>query len=162
MNMILRRLLIVVILSSVSAAAWAAAEDAFLSRGAVFVKNVTVIDGLGNPPVKGQDILIENGKVAAITGTGEASAPAGATIIEGDGLTAMPGLIDLHIHLAGGWTGGLVMRDKYPRSTELAGIQQTLASYLYSGVTTVLDVGNVQPLSRRSRRSRTRSRDDHF
>ena len=54
----------------------------------------------------------------------------------------MPGLIDMHIHLQGGWTGGNAMPEKYKSGISDAEVQQTLSAFLYSGVTTVLDVGN--------------------
>ena len=67
-------------------------------------------------------------------------------MIDGSGLTAMPGLIDMHFHLKGGWSGGNAMQDKYPPSEFLTpkAIQQNLAALLYSGVTTGLDMGSTQ------------------
>ena len=47
----------------------------------------------------------------------------------------IPGMMDVHIHLHGGFS-------KPP--DERAGIR-AMQSYLYCGVTTVLDVGNNQP-----------------
>ena len=43
-------------------------------------------------------IAVENGKIVAIT-TG--AAPAGATVVDLRGHTILPGLIDMHVHLAG-------------------------------------------------------------
>ena len=54
----------------------------------------------------------------------------------------MPGLIDMHIHLKGGWTGGNAMPEKYKSGKSDAEVQQTLSAFLYSGVTTVFDMGN--------------------
>jgi len=48
----------------------------------------------------------------------------------------------LHIHLKGGWTGGNAMPEKYSAGKSDPELQQTLSAFLYSGVTTVLDVGN--------------------
>ena len=66
------------------------------------ISNVTLIDGLRNQPVPGQDIAILDGKIAAIGATGAVKAPESATVIDGTGLTAMPGLIDMHVHVQGG------------------------------------------------------------
>ena len=56
----------------------AADADKYLERGDFLLRNVTVIDGLGNAPLAGQDIYIRQGKIAAITATGEEPVPAGA------------------------------------------------------------------------------------
>ena len=87
-------------LTAFVAIANAAVQDEYLSEGPLFVQNVTVIDGMGNPPVEGQDILIQDGQISAINATGTTSAPEGATVIDGKGLTAMPGLIDMHSRMA--------------------------------------------------------------
>ncbi len=48
----------------------------------------------------------------------------------------MPGLADMHVHLLGGWDG---------EGVDMLGYRRYLSSLLYSGITTVLDTGNVQP-----------------
>ena len=101
-----------------------------------------MIDGLGNAPVDNQDILIVDGAISEIGPGGSLEAPAGALRIDGRGLSAMPGLIDMHIHLKGGWTGGNALPEKYTSGRTDPELQQTLSAFLYSGVTTVLDVGN--------------------
>jgi len=62
--------------------------------------------------------------------------PSGTRVIDARGKTAMPGLSDMHVHLTGGWDG---------ETTDLLGYQNYMNSLLYSGVTTVLDTGNVPP-----------------
>ena len=144
MNRIINQLAAVFCLCMLSAGCWSQASSDYLSDGPVFISNVTVIDGLGNDPVSGQNILIVDGKISAITDSSESAAPAGATVIDGDGLTAYPGLIDLHYHLKGGWSGGNAMQEKYPPSELLtdSAIQQSLAAMLYAGVTAALDMGS--------------------
>ena len=44
------------------------------------------------------DITIANGRIAEVAAAGRA-AMSGATVLEGDGLIALPGLVDLHTHL---------------------------------------------------------------
>lgn len=116
----------------------------YLSSGPILISNVTVIDGLGNEPVTEQDILISGGKIVEIVTAGQINAPAEAKIVDGTGLTALPGLIDMHFHLKGGWSGGNAMQEKYPPSELLThkAIQQNLAALLYAGVTTGLDMGS--------------------
>lgn len=61
-----------------------------------FIQNAHVIDPSDERDFNG-DILIENGVIADIGE--ELSAPENAVIVNGEGLTAAPGLIDLHVHL---------------------------------------------------------------
>lgn len=63
----------------------------------VLLRNVRLVDVAGGTVREGQSILIENGR---ITGVGPAlQAPAGAKIIDGQGGTAVPGLVLMHEHL---------------------------------------------------------------
>ena len=142
MNLLANKTAVTTFLCLISAGCWSQSDSQYLSDGPVLISNVTVIDGLGNAPVVGQDILIIDGKIASITATKEIDAPSGATVI--DGLTAYPGLIDLHYHLKGGWSGGNAMQDKYPPSELLedSALQQSLAALLYAGVTAALDMGS--------------------
>ena len=105
----------------------ACAQDGpgYSHTGDSLVSGVRLIDGLGNAPVENQDILIVDGKIAAIGPAGSIDAPADAMKIDGAGMTAMPGLIDMHIHLQGGWTGGNAMPEKYPNGKSDAEVQQT-------------------------------------
>ncbi len=118
------------------------AEPAYSHTGPTLISNVTVIDGLGNAPVAAQDIAIVKGKIAAIGATGNVEPPEGALKIDGTGLTAMPGLMDLHTHLQGGWANGLIPGKRYEVRRDDASVQQRLSGYVYGGVTTVLDMGN--------------------
>ena len=131
---------------SLCTGAHAQVENDYLSSGPIFISNITVIDGLGNEPVAGRDIYIADGKIDEIRQTGSIAAPEGALQIDGTGLTAMPGLVEMHFHLKGGWSGGNAMQDKYPPSELLThkAIQQNLAALLYAGVTTGLDMGSTQ------------------
>ncbi|MEH6550684.1 MAG: amidohydrolase family protein [Pseudomonadales bacterium] len=113
----------------------------YAHTGPTIITNVAVIDGLGNPPVTGQDITLVDGKIAAIGATGSVKSPDGALRIDGTGMTAMPGLMDLHVHLQGGWANGLIPGERYAVRLDDESVQQRLNGYVYSGVTTVLDVG---------------------
>lgn len=129
---------------SLSCPALAQVESDYLSDGPILISNIAVIDGLGNRPAAGQDILITGGKIEEISNSGSINPPKDALTIDGSGLTAMPGLIDMHFHLKGGWSGGNAMQDKYPPSELFThkSIQQNLAALLYAGVTTGLDMGS--------------------
>jgi imidazolonepropionase-like amidohydrolase len=110
--------------------------------GPTLIKNIRVIDGLGNKPKKKQDILIVDGKIADIGPSGSFDAPKNALKIDGNGLTAMPGLIDMHIHLQGSWAHGNLEGEKYAIRYDDDAIQQRLNGYMYAGVTTLFEMGN--------------------
>lgn len=97
----------------------------------VAITNVRVIDGLANPPVEGQTVVISGGKITSI-GTG--AAPAGARIIDGTGKTLLPGMVGLHDH-SYYTTAGRTVQSNF--SAPLL--------YLASGVTTIRTTGANNP-----------------
>ena len=65
-------------------------------------RNAAVLDGTGAPPWRG-DVLVDGNRVADVLPTGRAvprPAPPDATIIECNGATLMPGLVEPHAHLS--------------------------------------------------------------
>mgnify|MGYP000741867464 CR=1 FL=1 len=72
------------------------AEFAQEEKNMILITNVNVWDGL-SAKAKSADVLIEGNKVASISA--EAVSAPGATVIEGNGRTLMPGLIDMHTHV---------------------------------------------------------------
>ena len=122
--------------------AFAAVADQYLSGSEFLIKDVTVIDGMGNVEKPHQDIFISNGKIVSILPSGQEQPNNTMIVIDGKGLTAMPGLVDSHIHIRSEWHGGVVLSDKYPQNNTFNQLQQTYAAYLYAGVTTVFDVGD--------------------
>ena len=82
-------------------------------------------------------MLIADGKIQAVGKTGSLDMPKDARIIDGGGLTVMPGLIDAHIHVQGGWRGG---NDNGMRPLTL---KWDLLALLYSGFTHAFDAGNI-------------------
>ena len=59
----------------------------------ILIRNVHILDPVNNRDETG-DILIRDGRFAS-----SALADDTAQIIDGTGLTAAPGLVDLHVHL---------------------------------------------------------------
>ena len=60
-----------------------------------------LIDGTGAEPLRDGVVLIEDGIIQAVGQRDSVKVPTGADIINGTGLTVMPGMIDAHIHLVG-------------------------------------------------------------
>jgi len=57
------------------------------------IRGASVYDGLGRPPVRA-DVGVRDGRVVEI---GRIAEPA-AQRVDADGLTLMPGIVDLHTH----------------------------------------------------------------
>jgi imidazolonepropionase-like amidohydrolase len=138
MKQIMRVLTCAGVLTALSLATAQAQETPrYAHTGPTLVAGVRLIDGLGNAPVENQDILIADGKIARIGPGGTLEAPDGAITIDGKGMTAIPGLIDMHIHLQGSWAHGNIEGEKYAIRYDDEAIQQRLSGYLYAGVTTL-------------------------
>jgi len=104
------------------------------------LRNVTVIDGTGAPPVAERSIIIRGGVIAAIQPAAD-SLPRDLPVRDMRGRFVIPGLIDAHVHLG--------TRERPPGLME-----GVLRAAFMGGVTTVRDMGGshaiVHPLARRS------------
>ena len=105
------------------------AQPALVPLVPLVIDNVTVIDGTGAPPATGVSVVIDGGRFVAVSK--DVNAPPGAERIDGTGQFAIPGLMDMHVHLRGGRAG----------SSPSDGLR-ALHGYLYSGVTSIYDAGN--------------------
>jgi len=63
----------------------------------ILVKNARLLDGIHWQATEHQDMLIRDGRIAAVGG--KLAAPPGAKVIDAGGETLMPGLIMMHEHL---------------------------------------------------------------
>ncbi|MGH8521633.1 MAG: amidohydrolase family protein, partial [Gammaproteobacteria bacterium] len=110
----------------------------------------TLIDGTGRASRPDATVLIENEHISAVGNTSALTIPKNAKIFDVSGKWIVPGLIDAHVHFF--QSGGLYTRPDVidlravrPYEKEIAGIREqlpaTLARYLASGVTSVVDMG---------------------
>src|ERR1700733_15821559 len=103
------------------------------------IEHVTLIDGM-HVPQPDMTIAVEGERIAAVTPSAIAHGLKGRRI-DGKGKYLIPGLIDVHIHLRGGFdASGKVDAELAPPNHD-EGVA-ALASFLYAGVTTVFDAGN--------------------
>ncbi|KQV08049.1 dihydroorotase [Leifsonia sp. Root112D2] len=105
------------------------------------------------------DLLVENGR---ITETGSGLSKAGASVVDADGLIALPGLVDLHTHLrepgfeqsetvltgtraaaAGGFTAVFAMANTSPVADTAGVVEQVLSLGERAGYATVRPIGAV-------------------
>lgn len=105
--------------------------------GQLSIENVTLIDGTGRPAKPNSCVVVQGDRIASVGGC-PAWIPAGARRIDGRGKFLIPGLMDVHVHLRG---GGSPLETANRAPDERTGIR-ALQSYLYCGVTTILDLGN--------------------
>lgn len=112
---------------------------------AVLIKDVGVLDVDSGRIARHRDVLLADGRISLIMETGKIAVPAGAVELSGEGATLLPGLIDMHGHIGNAsepsWLG------------KLPNPNRNLQSYLYSGVTTVLDPADMsdQAFKRRAK-----------
>lgn len=101
------------------------------SQGVAYV-GATVWDGTGSAPVPGVTIVVDGGRITAIS-TG--SAPSGTQVVSLEGKFVIPGLIDVHAHVSGRWAPEGVTGE----ADRIRGDLEVFAKY---GVTTVNSLGD--------------------
>ncbi len=127
-----------------------------------------MIDGLGTEAVPKRDVLIQDGRIARIAVTTMiADIPENAKIIDGEGLTVMPGIIDGHTHMGGIdysvsnlnaeiWkdvSGMEIYQHMFAYGSQggIDGMQRYNEANLYAGVTTIVEVGGSDEISTKIR-----------
>lgn len=83
------------------------------------------------PFVSGDTITIEDGRISEVGSASRNSVESADVVIDADGMTAIPGLIDSHVHVTFG--------DYTPRQRTVG----YLESYLHGGVTTAISASEV-------------------
>ena len=115
--------------------ALAAAQDEAPAR--TLFTNVAVWDGTSEALQPGMNVLIEGNKVAQISA--DAISAAGATVVEGNGRTLMPGLIDMHTHVM--FPQGLPAHEtEWVAASSGMMARETFELYLKMGFTTLRDM----------------------
>ncbi len=106
------------------------------SAANLLFENVTLIDGTGTAPIVGASVLVKNDRIDLVSPV-PLKHEAGVQVIDGTGKFLMPGLIDSHVHIG----ANAVTEDEF-QNQRLMGVR-ALHSFLYLGVTSVYDSGNV-------------------
>jgi hypothetical protein len=65
----------------------------------IVITNARIIDGTGAAPLERGRIVIQGDRIVRLGRVEEVATPAGAEIVDVDGRTVIPGLIDLHFHI---------------------------------------------------------------
>lgn len=75
------------------------AADAQEGSGTLVLVGGMLLDGYEAPPLHRAAVVIEDNRIVAVGPASEIDIPAGAEIVNTEGMTMLPGLIDLHVHL---------------------------------------------------------------
>ena len=123
--------------------------------------NCILLDGtLDMVPQRGKALLISGGRIEKIVE--EAQLPRGWKKIDLDGQYVMPGLINLHVHLAGSGKPKrkqtdpvkavkLVTANNLTKAVGMKLVEGYARQQLYSGTTTIRTVGGIQDFDSRTR-----------
>ncbi|MES2304318.1 MAG: amidohydrolase family protein [Gemmatimonadota bacterium] len=104
--------------------------------------HVRLIDGRGGAPIADATVVVRGDRITAAGAASQVSTPAGARVIDGRGMSLMPGLADMHTHLSGGWDG---------ETADWLGGRVTMNALLYNGITSAFDPGDVTSYVRQLR-----------
>jgi imidazolonepropionase-like amidohydrolase len=106
------------------------------------VRGGRILDGYGGPPIENGVILVSGEKIVAVGPEYAVAIPRGVPIVDTEGMTVLPGLVDMHVHLQ------LLGHGDYRRWHELYGdrladLVMPIAArqLLMAGVTTARDLG---------------------
>ncbi len=94
----IRRILLVAAVFALLLAPRAMSQSASGSS-VIAITGGMLVDGNGGPPVHDAVVVIRDERIAAAGPRGTVAIPNGAKIINAGGMTVMPGLWDLHVHL---------------------------------------------------------------
>jgi imidazolonepropionase-like amidohydrolase len=102
----------------------------------------TLIDGYGGPPIRNSVILIDGERISDVGHVGGLEIPDGAEIISTEGMSVLPGLWDMHVHLMINGHSDYVHWDKtYPPVFESVIMPASALQLLLAGVTSARDLG---------------------
>ncbi len=101
----------------------------------------TLIDGTGAPPITDSVVLIDGERIAAVGRRGDVSFPDGTQSLQLEGRYLLPGLIDGHVHLQSLGVASYQGRFQVFGEELVERIAKHAKQHLFSGVTTVFDVG---------------------
>ncbi|MBL7855149.1 MAG: amidohydrolase family protein [Cyclobacteriaceae bacterium] len=102
----------------------------------------TLIDGYGGKPLANAVIIIEGERIKAIGTVGNIEIPKGAEIISTEGMSVMPGLWDMHVHLMiNGHSDYSHWDKKYMKLQKDVIMPSSAHQLLLAGVTSARDLG---------------------
>lgn len=102
----------------------------------------TLIDGFGSNPIRNSVILIDGERIMKVGRIGDFELPPNTEIISTEGMSVMPGLWDMHVHLMITGHSNYTYWDKtYPPLFESVIMPASAHQLLMAGVTSARDLG---------------------
>ncbi|HWV39182.1 MAG TPA: amidohydrolase family protein [Vulgatibacter sp.] len=99
------------------------------------ITNVRVFTGLEDELTQPVDVLLSGGRIAKVSHPGRLEAPAGAEVVDGEGRTLIPGLVDMNVRLG-------TFEDVPPWAGAIVEPRLQAEALIYSGITTAVAVGH--------------------
>ncbi len=102
----------------------------------------TLIDGFGGAPITDSVVLIDGERIVAVGRVGQLAVPEGAEVISTEGMSVLPGLWDMHVHLMIDGHADYDHWDKtYPPRFRKEIMPASALQLLHAGVTSARDLG---------------------
>lgn len=102
----------------------------------------TLVDGYGGKPIQNSVVLINGETIEKVGRIGEVDIPKGTQIISTEGMTVMPGLWDMHVHMMiNGHADYPYWDKKYPPLFQKIIMPASAHQLLMAGVTSARDLG---------------------
>jgi imidazolonepropionase-like amidohydrolase len=102
----------------------------------------TLVDGFGADPIQNSVVVVEGNRIRAVGREGEVEIPTGARIVSTHGMTVLPGLWDMHVHLMlVGHSDYDHWFEAYPDLYESVIMPAAARQLLLAGVTSARDLG---------------------
>ena len=102
----------------------------------------TLIDGFGGPPTRNSVVLIRGERIEAVGTVGELPVPSNARVVSTEGMTILPGLWDMHVHIMlNGHSDYAHWDSTYVPVFESVIMPASARQLLLAGVTSARDLG---------------------
>jgi imidazolonepropionase-like amidohydrolase len=143
MRRTLRRTGLFLLLLGLAAASAADAAPAVFAQDSVKALVVgRIIDGFGGKPIENGVIVIDGERIVDMGTRSEVDIPAGAEIISTEGMSVLPGLWDMHVHLMIVGHSDYDHWDRtYPQVFRDTIMPAAARQLLHAGVTSARDLG---------------------
>ena len=102
----------------------------------------TLIDGYGGEPVDDSVLLVEDGRIVQVGTTATLHVPDGVRVVSTEGMSVLPGLWDMHVHLMlVGHSDYAHWDATYPKRLRSEIMPAAAKQLLHAGVTSARDLG---------------------